>query len=115
MERKVSTIIPSISPQSSDPALDRLFDPSRFFRHPQDVLNDDRFDIQEKRAILASWESDACAVESMPALRQPPGADKPVAFDEIMDALCELESDRGDARWTTSSMCKRRSGESLDA
>jgi hypothetical protein len=30
----------------------------------------------------------------MPALRQPPGADKPVSFDVIMDALKRL--DRGD-------------------
>ena len=106
MERKVSTIIPSIAPQTSDPALDRLFDPSRYFSHPQDVLTDNRFDIQEKRAILASWASDACAVESMPGVAPAAGADKPVAFDEIMDALCELDSDRGDTRRTTSSMRK---------
>jgi hypothetical protein len=115
MERKVSTIIPSIAPQTCDPALDHLFDPSRHFSRPRDVLNDDRFDIQEKRAILSSWASDACAVESMSALRQPLGAEQPVAFDEIMDALRELESDCGDIGQTTASDRKCRSGQNLDA
>jgi hypothetical protein len=65
--------------------------PARHFRHPEAVLNDDTLDIQEKRAILSSWASDACAVESVPALRQPPGAEQPVSFDQIMDALCQLD------------------------
>jgi hypothetical protein len=56
------------------------------------VLEDGSLDIWEKRAILSSWASDACAVESMPALRQPPGAERPVSFDEIMDALRRLDA-----------------------
>ncbi|MFK8839044.1 hypothetical protein SL617_31100, partial [Klebsiella michiganensis] len=48
--------------------------------------------LQEKRAILSSWASDACTVESMPALRHPPGAEQPVSFEEIMDALCKLDT-----------------------
>jgi hypothetical protein len=28
----------------------------------------------------------------MPALRQPPGAERPVSFDEIMDALRRLDA-----------------------
>ncbi|MGT2468285.1 hypothetical protein ACVOMV_31365 [Mesorhizobium atlanticum] len=31
-------------------------------------------------------------MESMPALRQPPGAARPVSFDEIMDALHRLDA-----------------------
>jgi hypothetical protein len=58
------------------------------------VLRDDTLERSEKRAILSSWASDACAVESMPALRQPPGAESPIPFDVIMDALRRL--DRGD-------------------
>ena len=42
-------------------------------------------DLQEKRAILSSWASDACSVESMPGLRQPPGADQPLSIDQIME------------------------------
>lgn len=31
-------------------------------------------------------------VESMPALRQPPGTERPVSFDDIMDALRRLDA-----------------------
>jgi len=86
-------IIPSLVPETSDLTLDRLLSPSRFFRHPDDVLKDDTLDIQEKRAILSSWASDACAVESVPALRRPPGTEQPISFDQIMDALCRLDRD----------------------
>jgi len=88
---KLSPLIPSLAPETSDLSLDRLLAPARHFKHPEDVLKDDTLDLQEKRAILSSWASDACAVKSMPALRQPPGADQPVSFDQIMDALCKLD------------------------
>jgi len=92
MDRQTpSPIIPSLVPETSDLALDRLLSPARYFRHPDDVLNDDALDIQEKRAILSSWASDACAVESVPALRRPPGTEQPISFDQIMDALCRLD------------------------
>ncbi|WP_274630833.1 hypothetical protein [Arvimicrobium flavum] len=92
MDRQtLSPIIPSLVPETSDLALDRLLSPAKHFRHPDDVLKDDTLDIQEKRAILSSWASDACAAESVPALRPPPGAGQPVSFDQIMDALCRLD------------------------
>ncbi|WP_432349886.1 hypothetical protein WMC41_30550 (plasmid) [Shinella yambaruensis] len=91
--RKFSTIIPSLVPAASDRALDRLLSPSRHFDHPDDVLMDSTLDDDEKRAILSSWASDACAVESMPALRQPPGTLRPVPFDAIMDALRRLDAE----------------------
>jgi hypothetical protein len=71
--------------------VDQLLHPSRFYARPADVLADDLLSIDERRAILASWASDACAVESNPALRQPPEASAPVTFDEIMDALVQLD------------------------
>jgi hypothetical protein len=86
-----STIIPSLAPHAEDIELDRLLSPLRHYRHPDDVLRDGMLDRHEKRAILSSWASDACAVESMPALRQPPGTARPVAFDVIMDALRRLD------------------------
>jgi len=92
MDRQTISIIPSLAPETSDPALDRLLTPGRFFKRPEDVLEDDTLDLQEKRAILSSWASDACTVESMPALRHPPGAEQPVSFDQIMDALCKLDT-----------------------
>ena len=76
--------------------LDRLLHPAGAFRTPMEVVNDPDMTPQEKRAILASWASDACAVESIPALRQPPGATRPVSFDAIMDALRSLDDPRRD-------------------
>ncbi|MBL8530474.1 MAG: hypothetical protein JNK94_01960 [Hyphomonadaceae bacterium] len=87
-----STIIPSLAPEATDPALDRLLSPARHFEHPDDVLTDRALDTNEKRAILSAWASDACAVESMPALRRPPGLKHPVSFDAIMDALHRLDA-----------------------
>ncbi|MCO5066490.1 MAG: hypothetical protein M9924_19075 [Rhizobiaceae bacterium] len=107
-----SPIIPSLAPETSDLSFDRLLSPARHFKHPDDVLNDDTLGLQEKRAILSSWASDACAVESMPALRQPPGAERPVSFDQIMDALCRLDRDVS-AR--TVSAKSRHSFDRLDA
>jgi hypothetical protein len=53
------------------------------------VVNDPDLTLNEKRAVLAAWASDACAVEAAPELRTgPAGA---VRFDDIMDALRELD------------------------
>ena len=76
--------------------LDALLHPANAFARPADVVNDPDLTLSEKRAILASWASDACAVEAVPALRQPPGS-APVRFDDIMDALRELDR-QGNAR-----------------
>jgi hypothetical protein len=73
--------------------LDDLLHPAQAFSHPSDVVNDPDLTLNEKRAILASWASDACAVESVPALRRAPmQGGKPVAFDEVMDALRALDA-----------------------
>lgn len=87
------TIIPSLAPDTEDMALDRLLSPARHFKNPKDVLRDTSLSLAEKRAILSSWASDLCAIESMPAFRQPPGARKPISFDDIMDALHLLDSE----------------------
>ena len=74
-------------------------------------LNDPDLTVQEKRAILSSWASDACAVEEMPTLRQPPGAKRPVSFDKIVDALRSLDDGPGrarDAAQETALAAKRR-------
>ena len=73
--------------------LDHLLHPASVFDHPRDVLNDPDLTREEKRAILSSWASDACAVQEMPWLRHPPGAKAPVSFDEIVDALRSLDDD----------------------
>jgi len=84
--------------------LNRLLDPAQFYRDPNDVVADKRLNLAEKRAILSSWASDACAVESMPALRRPPGLAAPVSFDAIMEALQEL--DRQLAPGTSAAMAR---------
>jgi hypothetical protein len=76
---------------ASDTDVDQLLHPSRFYARPADVAGDHLLTIDERRAILASWASDTCAVESNPALRQPPEASVPVTFDEIMNALVQLD------------------------
>jgi hypothetical protein len=70
-----------------------LLHPAQAFSHPRDVVNDPDLTLNEKRAILASWASDACAIESVPALRRaPPKGGRPVAFDDVMDALRALDT-----------------------
>ena len=74
--------------------LEDLLHPSRAYAHPRDVLRDPDLTLYEKRAILASWASDACAVD--PALRRiEPGA-PPVQFDDVMDALRALDASPAD-------------------
>ena len=57
------------------PARDNVFDlnallhPGTVFTHPRDVVADPKLSLAEKRAILASWASDASAIASCPALR----------------------------------------------
>ena len=70
--------------------LDALLHPAKAFAHPMDVMRDHDLTLNEKRAILASWASDACAVEAAPDLR-PNGSGSFVRWDEIMDALRALD------------------------
>jgi hypothetical protein len=75
--------------------LDRLLHPAGAFRTPMDVVADPDMTVQEKRAILASWASDVCAVEAAPDLRSPPSAPT-VRFDDVMDALKALDGEAAD-------------------
>lgn len=78
--------------KAEEPEIDRLLRPAKHYRRPDQVVADGALTVSEKRAILSSWASDACAVESLPAFRQWPGSREPVTFDEIMDALQSLDS-----------------------
>jgi hypothetical protein len=77
--------------------LDELLHPAQAFEHPNEVANDPDLTLNEKRAILASWASDACAIEAAPELRQGPKA--PVRFDDIMEALRSLDKEANDSRY----------------
>jgi hypothetical protein len=70
--------------------LNRLLHPAQAFGHPTQVVNDPDLTLNEKRAILASWASDACAVEAAPDLRSN-ASGAPALFDDIMEALRTLD------------------------
>lgn len=74
--------------------LEALLHPANAFEHPDDVVQDPDLTVQEKRAILASWASDACAVEAAHDIRFTPTG-RTVRWDDIMDALKLLD---GEAR-----------------
>jgi len=68
-----------------------LLHPGTVFEHPGDVVAHPSLTLAEKRAILASWASDASAIASCPSLRAPAGLKAPVTIDEILEALCALD------------------------
>lgn len=74
------------------PELDALLQPAREYGRPAAVVNDPTLSLAEKRAILASWASDACSVDSHPTLRRPEELGVPVSFEEVMEALRLLDA-----------------------
>jgi hypothetical protein len=88
--------------------LDGLVHPSQVFDHPSDVLSDPDLSLSEKRAILASWASDACAIEASPALRRSPKG-VVVSFDAIMDALLTLDTEFAAAKSLRPELAKMQS------
>jgi hypothetical protein len=89
--------------------------PANAFAHPMDVLNDHDLTLNEKRAILASWASDACAIEAAPDLR-PNGSGSFVRWDDIMDALRALDREakaKGNTRPHYKQVLAKRSAELL--
>ena len=61
---------------------DALLHPGTVFEAPKDVLHHPALTLAEKRAILASWASDASAIASCPSMRAPAGLKKPVSIDD---------------------------------
>jgi hypothetical protein len=78
--------------------LDDLLHPAQAFGHPLQVVNDPDLTLNEKRAILSAWASDACAIEAAPELRQATGG-RPVKFDDIIDALKVLDKEANERRY----------------
>ncbi|MFL5296551.1 MAG: hypothetical protein ACJ798_09240 [Phenylobacterium sp.] len=76
--------------------LDRVLRPAVGFSHPRDVLKDPMLDPYEKRAVLASWASDASAVAEEPGLRWLLGTPEPVPLADIREALARLDRWEGD-------------------
>jgi hypothetical protein len=78
---------------------DALLHPSKAFRHPLDVVRDTEMTVAEKRSVLASWASDACAIKSNPALRAR-ATGNVVNYDDIIDVLRSLNAERSADRVT---------------
>jgi hypothetical protein len=87
--------------------IESLFHPALAFDRPEDVMRDADLTLNEKRAILASWASDACAVESAPTLRETPRGTR-VTFDEIVEALRRLDAEAARMRMKPQSAARRR-------
>ena len=87
-ERKLTVSSEPIKEDKFD--LDKLLHPASAFAHPMDVVHDADLTLNEKRAILASWASDACAIEAAPDLRAN-ASGREVRWDDIMDALRILD------------------------
>ncbi|WPO39331.1 hypothetical protein [Tardiphaga sp. 42S5] len=65
------------------------------FTHPREVLASPFLDMIQKRCILATWASDAFAVEGKPWLRQIPGSSQQIRIGDILAALRTLDGDDG--------------------
>ena len=61
------------------------------FRHPFEISRHPKLEPEVKRAILASWASDAVAVRNKPHLRKPPSAGRAVHVDDVLSALKSLD------------------------
>lgn len=72
-------------------ALERWLRPGVGFERPRQVLKDPLLELSEKRAVLASWASDASAVQDEPTLRWLLGTPEPVPLSEVREALETLD------------------------
>ena len=76
--------------EGSEAGLEAGFGPASTFTHPDEVLQSD-LSMAIKRAILASWASDAHAVAGAPAMRQL-DSDAIVEVDAVLAALRSLDT-----------------------
>jgi hypothetical protein len=72
-------------------ALERWLRPGVGFNSPRDVLKDPGLDLSGRRAVLASWASDASAVQDEPQMRWLLGTPEPVPLSEVREAMAELD------------------------
>jgi len=75
-----------------------------WWARPSDVLNDFALDVEQKRAILASWLSDRYAIPDAPRWRQLESGAFVESY-EVRDALYKL--DRADSALANTEECAR--------
>src|SRR5690348_9145144 len=61
-------------------------------RFPHEIVGHPDLTIEEQRAVLAAWASDASAVPDMPTLRELAGTPFPVTFASIQEARERLDN-----------------------
>ncbi|MCI9878855.1 MULTISPECIES: hypothetical protein [Methylobacterium] len=89
---RTSAVNPAGAHPASFEAWQALVAPGDVFRHPREVLAHPGLSMGERRAILASWASDASALESAPSMRCLTGSRaEPVSVDAVLSALGELD------------------------
>jgi hypothetical protein len=93
-------------PEITLPA-DDLISRKSLFAHPSEVLSDQELSIGDKRSLLASWVSDAFAVENSPSLRRL-ASGAVVCVDDIMNALKSLDEPHREAAFRISQSFERR-------
>jgi hypothetical protein len=74
--------------------LEAMLRPAVGFERPDDVLKDPDLSAEEKRAVLSSWASDACAVPNRPGWRRLPGSTTAVPLLEILDVRRRLDGQK---------------------
>jgi len=80
------------APYSLRTAIERGVRPAVGFQNPDDVLKDPHLTPRDKREILASWASDASAVQDEPRLRWLLGTVEPVPLVDVLAALRRLDA-----------------------
>jgi hypothetical protein len=85
------TMRPTIAFDNNIFYINALLHPGTIFNYPRDVVAHPSLSASEKRAILASWASDASAIASCLSLRAPASLRVPVTIDELLEVLCELD------------------------
>lgn len=91
---RLATTEEHIQSQGLRAALARGVRPAIGFTIPDDVVKDPHLSFAAKRAILASWASDASAVQDEPGMRWLLGTPEPVPYAQVRDALLRLEQRR---------------------
>jgi hypothetical protein len=94
---RLATTDQLLETQGLGAALQRWLRPAVGFTHPSDVLKDPLLDLHDKRAILASWASDASSVREEPTQRWLLGTPEPVPLADVREALARLDRLHPDA------------------
>jgi hypothetical protein len=90
MRRKGLTMRSLVPPERVSLPLDWLAMPALGFSHPEEILSHRDLTDPERRAILASWASDARVVEGKPSLRGLEN-DATVPVSAVLSALRRLD------------------------